>query len=428
MRSLSLLSVFLTPVVIASLALPSIAQGPIVSQDTLVGWTPPISPATSGNLDLQALQKCPPAKRVCKNILFKPSFFWSGGTAYDPRHQSVWASDGALLVEYKVRGCKAICKQKPALVLTSPVAKSTVTGLAISDRHSRLFHLEMIPGRLAIVTYDNKKCPPKAISRCILSMGKRDIAAGLAYDETRDLIYFTISQFQSTSGTYQTVLFQAPASKPCSPVCKWVIPSKCSKKPVTGLAYNACADMVYATDGAVTSHIRVQDPKKCKFSLVACCKKQLAGDWKGLAMIPGWSLKRVGKSCIGKPCPNCTSMVHHLAGGDTSLGNPDFKLMLSNAPANQIGILYIKLGAAGAGIQPNFLCAPFYAFPPALFVVTGLPGVAPCGGKGQVSLPLPNSKKLCGLKLTTQWLVLCKKGNNFGLSLSNALEFSLASS
>lgn len=424
----ALSSITMISAVSFTVSLPLLSQGPIVSQDTLIGWAAPAAPSTVGTLDVQSTQKCPPATRVCPQILGQPQFSWAGGTAYDPRHQSVWVSDGAVLVEYQINGCKALCKQTPTLVLTSPVAKSSVTGLAISDRRSLLFQLEMISGNLAIVTYNNKNCPPLPISSCKMSMGGRDIAAGLAYDETRELLYFTISSLQASTNTWQTVLYQAPYNKPCNPTCKWVIPTKCSTLPVNGLTYDACSDMIYATDGQMTSQIQVVDPKACKFSLVACCKKQLTGDWRGLAVIPEWSIKRVGRPCIGKPCAACNNMVHLLAGGDSSLGNPDFALTLSNAPANQIGVCYIKIGTAGPPIQPPFLCGPFYAFPPAIFVVQVLPGALPCGGLGNVPLPIPNTQKLCGLTLTSQWLVVCTQGSAFGFSLSNAVEFTLASS
>ena len=102
----SLSSVSRLSAVCLLISLPHLAQGPIVSQDTLVGWAVPVSPSTNGSLDIQSTQKCPHAKRVCKQMFQKTQFAWSGGTAYDPRHQSVWISDGAVLVEYQVKGCK----------------------------------------------------------------------------------------------------------------------------------------------------------------------------------------------------------------------------------------------------------------------------------------------------------------------------------
>ena len=417
------------PIAIALLLLASSstlpAQGPLFTTDRLIGWAAPPSSSTTGQIDIQTIiNPCPPAGTVCKPIFGKPEFKYSGGTAYDPRHQSVWVSDGFVLAEFKVRGCQGLCKQVPTLIGGT---QSTVSGLAISDRHSLLFQLETYPGNLGIVTYNNKNCPPQAISKCQFPIGPQDIAAGLAYDEARDLLYYTISQ-PTAIGTWNTTLMVAPANNPCNPVCKWLLPQNCTRQLITGLAYNACRGELYATDGQITQVVRVINPLNCQFKASHCCKKGLAGDWKGLCFVPGWTRVNVSKSCSKLPCQNCPNMVSNLTGGDTSLGNPDFGFTLTGAPTGSTGILLVKPGSCGPPLNIPFLCGPLYAFPAGLIQAVTLGGTGTCGGSANVNLPLPPTTIICGAKLCAQWLVFCTGGGGIGFGVSNAIEFTIASS
>jgi len=401
------------------------AQGPIASVDHLVGWCAPPPAAVLGQIDIQDFLNCLPAKTVCGPALGVPAAVYAGGTAYDPRNQSVWASDGQVLVEYALNGCKGLCKQLPTFV--APMG-SVVRGLAISDAQSLLFQLETQPGHLGIVVYDNKACPPQPIGQCRLPLGQRELAGGLAYDAPRNLLYYTVS----TPGVagWSSVVMVASAKDPCNPLCKWPLPATCTGMSfITGLAYSACRRSLYATDGNATFQIFAVDPLKCEFSPGACCKKQTPGEYLGLDFVPGWRSASVGKNCTGKPCPDCPAMAIGTVGGDPSLGNPSFGIEISGAPAGSVGLLFLAPGGCGNGFQFPFLCGPVFPLPAALVVGVPLPGgMLPCSGAGQVPLAIPPSIALCGGVLCAQWVVVCQTPVASGFGLTAALQFTLASS
>ncbi len=420
--------------VAGTLAAPILAQGPLVSQDRLIGWTDPLgsSGATPGSVDWQDAVKCPTATKVCTNVLNRAvvnTIRYAGGTAYDPRVQAVWVSEGLILQLRKVRGCKVLCKFKARLI--NPKA-GRVTGLAHSDAKPRLFQLESAPGYYGVVTYAHKApCKLQAISKCLYKLPPKWTAAGLAYDETSDNLFVSVYD----PANDQNYVYTAPASSPCKPVCKWAIPKKCPQNfnksnQVFGLAYSACRKELYATYGShasFTAVIYVFNPK-CKFQFRRCCRKGNKGVYKGLAFVPGWKASIRGKSCTSAPCPNCPVITAGVGGGDSSLGNTAFSLTLSGAPAGGLGVPVLSLGPCTNGI-PLF-CGRFYPNFGALLILgpaTPITG-AGCNGSASRPVPLPNIPGLCGKSMCTQWAVFCITGAGFGIGLSRAYEFTVASS
>jgi hypothetical protein len=61
-----------------------------VSTNHVIGWTER-GATTAGELQIQDIDRCAPAKTL-HQVLGTPTQFWSGGTAYDPRHESVWVT------------------------------------------------------------------------------------------------------------------------------------------------------------------------------------------------------------------------------------------------------------------------------------------------------------------------------------------------
>jgi hypothetical protein len=227
---------------------------------------------------------------------------------------------------------------------------------------------------------------------------------------------------------WDTTLFVAKAATPCKPFCKTPLPQNCSKDLVRGLAFNVCRQELYAAHGPVTTVIYVADPTNCKFLFRRCCKKGNAGDWHGLAFVPGWTLRQVSKGCTAPPCPSCPTMMAGPYGGDSSLGNTAFGIKIENAPTGSFGFLLLKAGPCGPGINLPFLCGPLHPLPPDLVFAATLTGMGTCGGSAEIPLPLPPNPALCKSAICAQWVVLCTGGAGIGYGLSNAFFFSIASS
>lgn len=405
--------------------------GPLVSQHHLIGFADLPSPAPTGFIDMQMMSpNCPPAFTQCTTSFPKQAYTaWAGGTAYDPRYQTVWISDGAVLAEYyaaPAANCKARCPVTKATIQNN---QALVTGLAISDRRSLLYQLASAPGAFELASYDISGASAKCLGTykvCRYPMSQSSIATALAYDEQRDLLYINIAVKQPVG--YQNVLFVSKASSPCTPVCqtKYFL---CSNNLVTGLAYDACSKTLYATDGQVTEAIVVSNPLNCQIGQGTCCPKQTAPTWRGLAIVPGWKQNQTGMSCTGGNCPTCPTMSAFTA-GDPSLGSP-FVIGLQNAPANSFAALYFKIGGpASPGLSlPSPFCGTFYAFPWALsYPPSPTLGGSACSGQVQKILPIPPFASFCGLQLTTQWLVICPGTAGFGFGFSQAIDFTITSS
>ncbi len=412
----------------------AMAQFPLFPSKRVVGWSDLPSPNMASYLDIQDIDNhCQKAQTFCKypaNLPLRPQAFtsYAGGTAYDARYRTVWVSDGRVLAEYAVRGCKPRCKPRKAYLLDS---NAYVSGLAIAQKKPRLFQLATKHYYFEVVTYDLKGCP-KPIARCSYKFPTtggfiRPLAGGIAYDEANDNLFISIS-YRNPVGGFNHVVFVSKASSPCKPFCKAKIMT-CSKNFVTGLAYDNCMHELYATDGKVTQIHFTSTKNPCLIKLGPCCKKQIPSRYRGLSLIPGFKPGVKGKSCSQKPCPTCNSMFASWGGGDPVLGNQNFKLTLHNAPSGGLGIAILKAGpCSNQGIP--FLCGKFYAIngPTILVGATFLAGSGGCSGNGAIAAPLPAAPQIahaiCGKPLCAQWLVYCKNamGSGFG-GISNAVEF-----
>ncbi len=395
---------------------------------TLVGWSDLPLPATTGFIDIQQVDPCTPAYTHCTTTTpVRATTPWAGGTAYDPRYGTVWVSDGGTLAEYSIDaagGCRPRCPPFRA-VISEPTA--VVSGLACSDLRPRLFQLATRPGLMELTIYDNSgRCPDRPVQcRRILPQGA--VAAGLAFDEVNDLLLVTVS-YPTSATTWGTWLWVSRAADPCSPLCE-NLPFGCSREIVTGLAYDSCEQRLFATDGRLTQIVEARDLVRCDIRLLGCCAKQLAPAWRGLDVLPCWKKTSVGRACLGRPCPSCTSM-HFGTVGDPSLGTT-FTLSLQAAPVASPAYLILAPGPCTPGVSlPPPFCGPIYpSLGGAIVVPVGtIGGIAPCGGQTSVGLSIPVNPGLCGQPLCAQWLVLCLATNQVGTGLSDALEFTIAGS
>ena len=256
------------------------------------------------------------------------------------------------------------------------------------------------------------------------------IAAGLAFDEARELLY--VSSSERLLGGYRHVLHvvQLAATAPCGTFVCTVPFADCSPSlsgaAITGLAYDACTQILYATNGNETRVLRLIDPISCRVQDLGCCARQAGGGfWAGIDVVPGWSRLDLGQSCLGAPCPQCPVLQADLAGGDPSLGNQDFAAALNNGPAGSSAWLLLGAGRCTPGLPFPFLCGPLYPVPAPLIVVSAALQGSGCLGAARVPLPIPVDTGLCGGTLCSQWIVSCSGG---GFGVSNGVQFTIAGS
>lgn len=406
----------------AALCSSLLAQSPIVTGDNLVGWSNRLGFPT-GRIDLQDVDHgCHPARLRCA-VDTNTTVAHAGGTAYDPARQAVWESNGTSLNLVSLATCQTLCRSRAVRRGTA-----SVTGLAYHPRSRRLFQLQSTTSFFAIQTYNTKTCPPTPEKYCAQRY-PGGIAGGLAFDITRNLLYIGVSTPTTSPLVWTHHIYVTRGDNPCQILCKWQFNGCLGKlRPsglwqIKGLAYNPCNDTLYATDGQFTAIIKAGDPARCQFKVTGCCSRQMTGEYRGLAVVPGWLRTSFGKSCLAQPCPQCPSMTNVLIGGDPALGTSDFAVELRKAPTGGKAILAISVG----GCNPNgvpFLCGRLHlAGTPFLFPAVPITGSGTCDGRARVVLPIPADPKLCGVRVCAQWLVLCPKG---GTGLSNAIDFTLA--
>ena len=196
-------------------------------------------------------------------VVFPPP----GGTAYDSRQGVVWSTTGtaleAELDPTKFPGCNIVCQQT-----TAPLCPQAdyVTGMAFMDSGTVTGPPPGVPGPRGRLYYlynnntlgweDTSGCVRGNFQCCDLSpsLPPGTTVSGLATDDLRRLIFVGANPNPGLGLPATVYIFD----EFCVPLCSVPLlpdPNVCPVGPlqvITGLAYDACKEQLYVTDGVVT--------------------------------------------------------------------------------------------------------------------------------------------------------------------------------
>jgi len=353
---------------------------------------------------------------------------WAGGTAYDASRGGVWVSNGAQLMLLGAEDCAVLC---PPSTFPGVAASEVLTGLAMNESTGVLFALTS-QGRLIRA---HNTCPPTFIDACNTGLSPTNSAAtsGLAVDEALGLLFFSYSDFATHQSriAYSTLLapcqlLGSRAVGPCSPATPY--------NAVTGLAVDWCQSILYLTDGhRVQGWQYTYNPftQAISYTVSQCCSgPSVLGDpMVGLCVRPPLA-RSVGQSCRSGLCPPCP--MDHRTITDPTVGNPNLRLGLENAPGQSFAWLIIGGGPCAPAPTIFPLCGPILAgggAPPVLTLGPQLTGTGlGCSGSADWTLQVPMSSVFCGTVWSSQVAVLCPSAILPGTSLSNCLTWRLTGS
>lgn len=349
---------------------------------------------------------------------------YAGGTAWDPIRNGAWISNGFVIANVDPNGCNYICPPFPA-PLVSPNA--VVTGLEMVETLNQVWVLDSF-GNLY---QDQYACPLTVISMCNtgLPLTATNATGGLAVDEKNRLVFYSYSNWM----TGATTLHIATMANPCQAFQVVTVPGCVGLllRGVTGLAVDACKQILYLTDGVTTMSwpYTVGGGPSVLFLPPNCCviPPPVPGDtFIGLAVRTGRATSH-GAPCANGPCPVCP-MVHTLR-NSPNLGNAAFGLELNGAPLGALTWCVIGIGpCASPGVLFPPMCGPLYTGPTlgTIGPVATAAG-AGCGGTASYPLGLPMIPGLCGAVISSQCVAFCFAGGAVGTSLSNCLSWELQS-
>jgi hypothetical protein len=198
--------------------------------------------------------------------------------------------------------------------------------------------------------------------------------------------------------------------------------------PLLGLAYDTCADVLYATDGRFTVRLAFNPITCTVLGAVGCCTNTLE-PYIGLDVLTNNETSS-GPNCTAGTCPACVSMAHAL-GGDPYVGSPTFALNLNNCPGATTAVAIFNVGACGAPIFSPPLCAgirvpfvpPWFSSPMPSGGTAGL-----CNGSASMGLPIPPNSALCGVACCSQFVGFCPPLSLANTYVSNALSWTIGGS
>ena len=396
---------------------------PAQTKSMLVGLT--------RNTPLLVRQSLDCAAQTCRPALptpMPPVMPEAGGAAYDATRSGVWLSDGFRVILVDADDCRTLCQP-----FAAPVSqRSLATGLAFDETKDVLW----LSDSANALTQCKAGCPATQVSRCQLTnLPTGHVLAGLASDDVRGLLFYAASAF-NTPAIQPSVVYVAKMGDPCNPFCKVQLTS-CGTNPlgpVTGLGFDPCTNLLYATDGRQTLAVKL-DVGNCTFSVVQCCGGVLPVNdpYVGLDVLPSRATSS-GKSCLSTVCGSCTTVpMQHTTIGDPTLGNPAFGLALTSTPndsaVNQVrAFLLVGDGpCTSPGIVVPPLCGPILVplkpTPPVVLGPFTPQGTSGCDGAVRVKVPVPVNASLCGIPLSSQFVVTCSRQLAVGMSVSNCLSW-----
>jgi hypothetical protein len=395
------------------LAVEAVAQGP----QTLVGLTR-FSPAIrQQSINCQVLSNCfvtamPPAANA-----------FAGGIAWDPVRSGTWITNGRKLAKVD-DDCNVQCGVFPMPSITN--ATTFITGLETVDMFDQLWSIDNT-GRIRMFT---NTCPPQLVDSCQSMLTptpspNHRVTTAIGIDEGIGLVFLAYSNL--STGTSKIAINDL--SDPCvqfeiidAPQCLSTF------GPITGLACDWGAQMLYASNGVTTARMNYawSGSNLVVLSTDCCPGIAVLDPTVGITIHPSQATS-VGSSCNNGSCPNCP-MIHSLR-NDPVVGNMDFHLSVDGAFGNSFSFCMIgdsPCNPAGIAIPP--LCGPVlvggyvgYLGPN---LITG--GTSVCGNSSHFSLPLPPIPALVGDVYSSQVLNLCVgAGGSLGFAMSNCLSWEL---
>ena len=400
--------------VVAALAAPVLSQS-AVDLIALTRTTPRLLRADMGTCSLSG---CAPAIAPVVAVPF------AGGTAHDSVTGTTWVSNGPLIGGFDPMTCATRCAP-----FAAPVPATTVvTGLACFEPQFAMFVTDSGNG---ITRFRLGACPPAiASNRCVPTpLPAGHVIGGIAASDTQALLFFSTSDWSATGPANR--IHVSTVANPCVIACSFPIQG-CGPAvlgPITGLAYDDCKGVLWLTDGRQLM-AGIWNRASCNLSqIVQCCiPTGLPEQMVGLCINPSHAAS-LGTNCTNPVCPACPTM-SHTSVGDATIGNPAFGLRLNNAPANQNAWLLLNVGSCGAGLTLPPFCGPFRVPIPGIFILgpIGTGGTVGCTGGAAINLAIPNNPVFCGLRLSTQFLVVCQSGTAFGTGVSNCLSWQITGS
>jgi hypothetical protein len=399
------------------LFLPFLAAG-TAAQSTLVGLSRVSPLVVSQNTTSCALAQCTPA-----GVPPPPaSTPFVGGTAYDSGSRGLWVSNG--LVIAKVDPRNACAPQCPVLPMPNTTPNNPVTGLAYYEPANTVYVTDQ-SGIIRWYTVGGG-CQLSLAGRCIAPIPAGDVLTGCATDDQTGQIFYSAVTPGSPGGR----VYVAQIGSPCTPFCSFTV-TMCGTNtmgPIVGLAYDACPDVLWVTDGRFTVGLSV-NPITCTVTgSIQCCVNTLE-PYIGLDVLSNTETSS-GSNCTAGTCPTCPTMEHVLP-SEPYLGNAAFSLDLIDAPGGATVFALVNAGPCTPGLTLPPFCAPFFvslASPIVFGTVTGgTPGM--CNGAASVPLPIPNLPWFCGVPLCSQYIGFCPGSGFFANNLvSNALGWTIVGS
>jgi len=381
------------------------------------------APATGPVLASQSL--CLPSVRRCSPLLAPPATPFAGGTAYDPRRQVVWDTDGTQLGGWLLL-VSAPCSTPHCRPGPAPVpAGALATGLAFDETRDALWMVDSSPS-LSLLRLTSAASCPTLTARCSLAgvIPPTHVPGGLAFSENRQLVLWSSSVFGA--GAPANIVYVAAAANPCVVTCRITLFGTVGcgggpLGPIVGMAYDDCTDRIYVTDGSKVLRARFVPP--CGALEFECCAAAVVAPYYGLDLEADHPAS-IGRACLQASCGTCTGLALG-AVGDPALGNAGFALRVRGAPVGALAVLALHPGPCAAGLP--LWCGLYHpaAIPPAVTLALPLAGAGTCGAEGEVPLPVPMAPWLCGAKLCAQAAIFCVPS---GHGLTNALELPFSDS
>jgi hypothetical protein len=396
------------------------ATTPIAGQSPsrLIGLTATNTLVVTQDPGTCAMAQCPPLSIAPFLVPFV------GGTAHDGRTRGTWVCQGIVIAKVDSRSQCAF--QCPPVVMPNTATGNEVTGLAFDEIAGRLW----VTDRSGVIRwYRVNGCVLTLESRCSPVLPPSAVLSGCATDEGRGLLFYSVS----TPGLLGGEIHVARQSAPCLPICRIPL-TQCALGalfPLQGLAFDACRQVLWATDGrrTVGGTFTLSPLGPCTFTEVQCCADSTGDGIIGLCILPGTE-QSLGQPCTRAPCASCPNM-RHVLGGEPTVGNPAFSLDLIQAPAASNAWVVLNVGpCALPGTPIGAFCAPLLVplAPPPLVGGPFATGGAGCTGSVRFGLPVPTDVTLCGVGFSSQFLGLCSGAPQPGTLVSNCVSFAVSPS